>query len=384
MFLAILAAGVTFTWLGPVVRPFLVAVFVFYAIRSAAKWLTRLGLGFTAATISVVSLAAIFAILLTQLIHRETGVFLAKWPRYEQRIESLLDSLNLPRKPRPSPTPSGRPPEEKPAVVQHTPVGDAGAEGVAAEDPTETTSDAEQPDGEVPSTEPATTPSPPPSLLHDFVGGGSKAVVDYVFRRSLSVAELLLLVIVYTIFLSLGWRRFSDRVVRAFPGEQGGRLLAIGDGIGTSMEKFMAVKTLVGAGMGLTAGVIMACFGVDHWLLWTYLFFVANFVTSIGSMAACVPPIVVALLGLTSPVATAAVSILLVVNRCVWIDFIEVRMAGRELSLDPVIVLLWLTYWGWAWGVIGLLLAYPMLAAVKIVLLHVKGYEGWATLLGEG
>jgi len=379
--LAILAAAGTFTWLGPVLRPLLLAMFVFYAIRSAARWLARLGLGFTAASICLLSLAGIFTILLTQLVHRETGAFLAKWPRYEQRIDQLLDRLPVPvglrpatdaaapRAPAPSPQRgTGRPPQS--AGVPATPA-------VATPDPAAEGDAAGGQDG------PVVPAEEPPSLLRDLVGGGSKAAVDFVFRRGLSAAELLVLVIVYTIFLSLGWRRLSARVVRAFPGEQGRRLLAIGDGIGTSMEKFMTVKTLVGAGMAATAGLIMAVFRVDHWLLWTYLFFVANFVTSIGSVAACVPPIVMAFLGLPSTAAAVVVTLLLIVNRCAWIDFVEVRLAGRELSLDPVVVLLWLTYWGWAWGVIGLLLAYPMLAALKIVLLHIRGCEGWATLLGD-
>ena len=58
-------------------------------------------------------------------------------------------------------------------------------------------------------------------------------------------------------------------------------------------------------------------------------------------------------------------------------------MAGKELSLDPVLMFLWLAYWGWSWGVLGLILAYPMLASVKIVLLHIRGGEKWATLLSD-
>lgn len=412
--LAILAAGAAFTWLGPVLRPLLVAVFVFYAIRSAAKWLARLGLGFTAASICLISLAVICAILLAQLVHRETGVFLAKWPRYEHRIEALLDGLQLPKEWRRAPEAGVQDASARaggtvlqsggraavPPAKQREPTGEQSGQvrertadrQAADEEPDRAELDGGDPDDEAAAdAEPTVlavrrrsgTPAEPPSLLRDFVGGGAKAAVDSIFRRGLSVAELLLLVIVYTVFLSIGWRRFTVRILRAFPGERGRRLLAIGAGIGSSMEKFMAVKTLVGAGMAITAAAIMAYFRVDHWLLWTCLFFLANFVTSIGSIAACVPPIVVAFLGLASPATAAVVSTLLIVNRCVWIDFIEVRMAGRELSLDPVIVFVWLTYWGWAWGVIGLLLAYPMLAAVKIVLSNVQGYEGWATLLGD-
>ena len=360
--LAILACGAAFTWMGPVLRPFLVAIFVFYAIRSAAKALARLGLGLTASTISLVALAAIFTVLFAQLVYRESRVFLVKWPKYEQRIETLLDRLPLPGGLRPAQPVAVEPPAAQP--VARADAGDAadGASDVAV---------------------PGAAPGPTPSLIHDSIRNGAKSAVDYVFRHGLDAVELLLLVLVYSVFFALGHRRLSERIVRAFPGEQGRRLLAIGAGIGESMEKFMTVKTLVGAGMAASAAVIMAGFGLDHWLLWTFLFFLANYVTYIGSMAACIPPIVIALLDLGSPAAAATMAALLIVNRLVWVDFVEVRMAERELCLDPVLVFLWLAYWGWVWGVTGLLLSYPMLAAVKIVVSHVEGWEGWAVLLGD-
>lgn len=363
--LAILACGAAFTWLGPVLRPFLIAIFVFYAIRSAAKGLARLGLGLTASSISLVALAAIFTVLFAQLVYRESRVFLVKWPKYEQRIETLLDRL---------PLPGGLMPAQpaSPDAPAAQPVARADAADPAAGDPSAEHAGAGQ-----------GVAGTSPSLIHDSIRSGAKSAVEYVFRHSLDAVELLLLVLVYSIFFSLGHKRLSERITRAFPGEQGRRLLAIGAGIGESMEKFMTVKTLVGAGMAASAAAIMAGFGLDHWLLWTFLFFVANYVTYIGSMAACIPPIVIALLDLGSPAAAAAMAALLIFNRLVWVDFVEVRMAGRELSLDPVLVFLWLAYWGWVWGVTGLLLAYPMLAAVKIVVSHVDGWEGWAVLLGD-
>ena len=449
--LAIVGCGAAFTVLGPVLRPFLLAIFAFYAVQSAAKGLARLGLGLTAAYISLISLAGIAAILLGQLVYRESGVFLGKWPRYEQRIEVLIDTWPLLGGIRPAPSepndrpkaaadetpqaasraepaqaeaarekatlekPSGttQPPPPRPAraaestLKAETESGptsapeskpeaapEAGHEA-EPEAASQTASDAQEPAPPQPGpkAEPAggaAKPAPPSplaaarrSLLKDFVAGGAKDLIDYVFRHSLDMAELLILVLVYTIFLSLGRHQLQARVLRAFPGDRGRRLLAIGDEIGTSMEKFMTVKTLVGAGMAASAAAILLWFRVDHWLLWTCLFFVANYVTYIGSIAACVPPIVIAFLDLPNPATASGVALLLIVNRLVWIDFVEVRLAGRELSLDPVLVFLWLAYWGWVWGILGLLLAYPMLAAVKIVLSQVEGWEGWAILMGD-
>jgi AI-2 transport protein TqsA len=351
--IAVLLGCAAFTWLGPVLRPFLVAVFLFYATQSAAKALVRLGLRPLTAYAACLLLAVAGVAFVGQLVYLESREFLAKWPQHEQRIDRVLGDVRLP-----------------------VWLGAGLSTPNASADRT----------GEEPATvlsEPATPPPPNPSAaLREFFQGSSRVVLDYVFRHSLDIVEPLVLVLVYFLFLFAGSRKLSARTMRAFPGEQGRRILQIEDGITDSMERFMAVKTLVGIGMSLLAACIMAFAGVDHWLLWSVAFLLSNYVTYIGSAAACVPPIIMAFLGL-HPLAATAVAGLLILNRFVWIDFVEVHVAGKHLSLDPVVVFLWLAYWGWVWGVVGLLLAYPMLAAVRVGLLHFEGTRGLGILLGD-
>jgi predicted PurR-regulated permease PerM len=54
---------------------------------------------------------------------------------------------------------------------------------------------------------------------------------------------------------------------------------------------------------------------------------------------------------------------------------------GRRMALSPLILILALMVFGWLWGIVGLLLAVPLLVCVKIVLTRIEGLEGWARLL---
>lgn len=54
---------------------------------------------------------------------------------------------------------------------------------------------------------------------------------------------------------------------------------------------------------------------------------------------------------------------------------------GRRMALSPLLLILALMLFGWLWGIIGLLLAVPLLVCVKIVLARIEGLEGWARLL---
>ena len=335
--IAVIAFVTAFTWLGPVLRPFLIAVFLFYAARFGAKLLTKLGLGPTAAYTSLLPCVAILAILFGRLVYGEAEVFLAKWPKYEARITTFLNATGPARVLGLGRAREGEPPFARPAAV-------------------------------------------PADSAGDFFRVTSRSALDYVFRHGFDVVETFVLVFVYLIFLFVGGRKLPGRIRRAFPGDEGRRLLLIGQGISESMENFMAVKTFVGLGIGATAGLAMFLFGLDHWLLWSFLFFASNYVTYIGTAVTVIPPIVLACFDFANPAAAAALGAVLLVTRFVWIDIIEVRMSGRELNLDPTLMFLWLAYWGWVWGVVGLILAYPMLAALKIALKHV-GTGGWAELL---
>jgi len=353
--LAVLAFAGAFTWLGPVLKPFLVAVFLFYVTQFGAKTLARIGLGPRTAYAGLLGLTVILAVLFGQLVYREASIFLGKWPKYEGRITKAINSLPRVDQLLPDLVGAGGPEQPSPDASP-----DAAAAGSAA-----------TPDAAANGT------------LGELFRSFSKSALDYVLRHTLEVAEIFVLVLVYLIFLFIGSWKLPERIQRAFPGEQGSRLLSIGAGITRSMERFMAVKTVVGLGMGATAGLLMYAAGLDHWLLWAFLFFASNYITYIGSIVACIPPIIMAFLDLNTVTGAVVLSALLVANRLLWIDFVEIRMSGKELNLDPTLMFLWLSYWGWAWGVLGLLLAYPMLAAVKIAVAHVKGGEGWAVLLSE-
>lgn len=329
--IAVIVFVAAFTFLGPVLRPFLIAVFLFYAARFGAKLLSRVGLRPATAYACLLPCTAILGILFGRLVSQEAGVFLAKWPKYEARITTFLNA-------------------DGPARI----LGRKTREAVAA-------------------------------AGHELTAGQifretSRSALDYVFRHGLDLAETFVLVFVYLVFLFVGGRKLPGKIQRAFPGEESRRLLLIGEGISASMENFMAVKTVVGLGMGATAGLIMFLFRLDHWLLWSFLFFASNYITYIGSAVTLVPPIVLAFFAFASPLAATALGVALVLNRLFWIDWIEVRLAGRELNLDPTLMFLWLAYWGWVWGVVGLVLAFPMMAALKIALQHM-GSGRWAELL---
>lgn len=307
------------TYLGPILRPFLIAVFLFFAMRAAAGPLIRRGVAPLLAYILLFVVAVLIITVLVLVAYAAAVALQREWPRYEQRIS---------------------------AAIQKAPF-EAG------------------------------------ETLSDLFTESTTEVFRYVFESGLGLIELLTLTFFYLLFMLLGATRLTERVRRAFPGERGERVLTITNTIGDGMERFLKIKTQVSLGLGVSSAIIMYLFGLKGWLIWGLLFFLFNYITYIGSLAACVPPIALAYFDLGNPITATILAALIVLNRFIWIDYVEIKLSGRHLNIDSVLLFLWLAYWGWMWGVIGLILAFPMLTSLKIVLEQIESTKRWAVLMSE-
>ena len=118
-------------------------------------------------------------------------------------------------------------------------------------------------------------------------------------------------------------------------------------------------------------------------LLWGAMVFVLNFAPYVG---AAISALVLAVVGFSTfdsmGHAFAAPGTFLL------LAFIEGQLItptvlGRRLALNPVVVFVWLMLWGWLWGIVGVLLAGPMLACFRIICQHTEALRPIYVLIGE-
>ncbi len=219
--------------------------------------------------------------------------------------------------------------------------------------------------------------------LGEFLNTSSQEVYLYIAGTAFSFLELALVVFFYLLFIILNAEKVGKRVQRAFLPETADSLIRIGRGISDGIQQYMKVKTRVSLGMACVAGILMYFFKLDYWPLWVFLAFILNYITYVGSIAALIPPIALAYLQFDSAWSATFLALLVTANRFFWIDYVEVRASGKQLNLDPVLLLVSLAYWGWFGGVLGLLLAVPMLTCLKIGLAQFDRTRRWALLISE-
>jgi AI-2 transport protein TqsA len=148
-----------------------------------------------------------------------------------------------------------------------------------------------------------------------------------------------------------------------------------------SVKRYLAIKTLISLATGLAAGLLVGLLGIDFPILWGLLAFLLNYIPSVGSILAAVPPVILALIQHGPGKALAVVVGYLVIN-AVFGNLIEPRVAGRGVGLSPLVVFLSLVFWGWVLGPVGMLLSVPLTASIKIILESSESTKWAAVFLG--
>jgi AI-2 transport protein TqsA len=151
--------------------------------------------------------------------------------------------------------------------------------------------------------------------------------------------------------------------------------------IAHDVQRYLVIKTLVSLVTGALVAIAATLVGVDFALFWGLLAFVMNFVPNIGSIAAGLPAVTLALLQLGVGPALVLLACYLVINMLLG-NVLEPLVMGRELGLSTVVVLASLVFWGWVWGPVGMVLALPITMVARIVLENTHGYRWLAVLLG--
>lgn len=380
--LTAVAIGAVVTYLGPVLAPFLLALLLYFMIRPAAEALILRGIRPWLAYLALFLLSTVALLAIGRVVQQNAVAFRDRIPLYRENLERLLVQMVGQEAVRPT----GRPAEPAPLrtappVAMTPPLRAPDAGGLAMlEGPV-------LPAG----TQPTSVPVDEPPSVKEYVSTGIldlydisvRDVLNFAWSPAVSFLETLLLVFFYLLFILISAARLPGRVRRAFDGERSETLLTIGRGIASSISQYVKVKTAVSFGMAAMAAVVMWSFGVHYWQLWAFLFFALNYITYIGSLFACVPPIAIAFLQFENPLQAVLPAILIGANRLVWVDFVEIRFSGEHLNVDPVLVLLGIVYWGWFWGVLGMVLAVPMLVGLKIILGSFEKSRKYAILMSE-
>jgi predicted PurR-regulated permease PerM len=137
--------------------------------------------------------------------------------------------------------------------------------------------------------------------------------------------------------------------------------------IETDISFYLLNFTLVNVGLGVVAAIVTALLGLPNPLLWGVLVAVLNFVPYVGAMTSMAMLAMVGLQTFDSVPQALAAPIILAGLMAISAEVVTPYVLGRGLLLNPVAIFIAIMLWGWLWGIVGVLLAVPLLASLKII-----------------
>jgi predicted PurR-regulated permease PerM len=136
------------------------------------------------------------------------------------------------------------------------------------------------------------------------------------------------------------------------------------------VQKYVVTKLLISLSVGVIVGFILWLFKIEFFIIWAALAALLNFIPNVGSVIAVTLPALMALVQYGSFSYALLVTTVIIVVQNIIGNIIEPKIFGDRLGLNPIVILLSLLIWGYLWGIVGMFLAVPLTAIVKIVMLN--------------
>ena len=195
------------------------------------------------------------------------------------------------------------------------------------------------------------------------------------------IARTLFAVILLLFLLSSG-DLFYAKVVRALPTlTDKKRALRIAYDIERELSRYLGTITLINLGLGICVGLAMWALGMPDPALWGGLAAALNFIPYVGSIVGIVLVGVVVLGTIPNLVQAAMAPAVYFLLTSLEGQFVTPTLVGRRLAMNPVAVFVAIAFWGWLWGIVGMLIAVPLMAAVKIFCGHIGSLQTVADFL---
>jgi len=200
---------------------------------------------------------------------------------------------------------------------------------------------------------------------------------------SVSQAVLAASFVPFLVFFMLTWvHHVRSATVMLFPLENRNVAYKTLGLISAMIRRFMVGNLIIGIFMGVVSTIV---FGILHVPFFYFIGFMSGFLSLVpymGVLLAMAPPVFMGI-GHTSSEGLIAIVATVLGLHMIALNVLYPKFLGNRLQLNPLAVTMSLLVWGWLWGAMGLLLAIPITAAMKIVFDHVESLKPFGTWIGE-
>lgn len=199
------------------------------------------------------------------------------------------------------------------------------------------------------------------------------------------IVASVLAVVLLTFFFMVYGQDLQRNAIALLPDRQKKKVtVEILQAIEAEVSRYVLTISVINLVVGMVFAACLYFFlgvALDEALLWGTMAAVLNFAPYVGPLIGMVVMLLMGFATYDAPLQAVLPAALYLGLHTLEGQIITPIVLGKTMALSPLILILALMVFGWLWGIIGLLLAVPMLVCVKIVLSRLDGMEGWAHLL---
>lgn len=191
----------------------------------------------------------------------------------------------------------------------------------------------------------------------------------------------LLMFSIYYLVLLKGLANYKEFFAHIGKGMKNTSLLEDYEKIQKSIISYVGLKTMINLFAGLVVGLVCWAFGLKFAIFVGLITFALHFIPNIGSILTIVIPSLLAIIQFDSTQTIILFLLIIVVSMFVIGNFVEPKIMSNKLSINTLTVIFGLVFWGYIWGIPGMMLSVPLLVIVKLVLEHVPDLSIVARLM---
>jgi predicted PurR-regulated permease PerM len=213
----------------------------------------------------------------------------------------------------------------------------------------------------------------------------SQPVRELLFRGVGSLYSILLVAtfLPFLVFFMLAAkRRIWKATMELFPAGNRARVQEALDQVSAMLRSYVAGNALVALILMLATWAFFLVIHMDYPFLAGCVSGLLNLVPYLGAVLAWLPPFLIGTAQWKTVGPYLGVASMLSFFHIIGLNVLMPAIVGRRVHLSALAVTIALLFWGWLWGAVGLILAIPITATIKVICDHVEGWEAAGRWLG--
>lgn len=192
----------------------------------------------------------------------------------------------------------------------------------------------------------------------------------------ISAGTTIAITFVLSLFLLASGNLFYQKIVQSFSRlSDKKKVLRIVYSIEGEISRYLLTITIINIMVGIFIGCGLWLIGIENPLVWGVLAFLLNYLPYIGALISIVLVGIISIVTFDNLFYSLLAPGLILFSHVAEGQFLTPMLVGRRMELNAVAVFISISFWSWLWGIIGALIAVPILVVIKVVADHVEGLK---------